>query len=66
MNCSNCFFWKDNKFRSEGICRRYPTFLTKFNEEWCGEYKPIATEVKDKPKAEVKPVMKKRGRPKTK
>jgi len=36
-SCTSClFFIEDGRM---GTCKRYPTFLIKSPNEWCGEYK---------------------------
>lgn len=38
--CANCMFSKPT-FEKLSIfdCRRYPIFVTKLSDDWCGEYK---------------------------
>ncbi len=44
--CRNCKFWfeklkGETDFIKIGECKRYPTFVEKEENEYCGEFKPI-------------------------
>ena len=40
--CKECKFYLDNN-AILGLCRRYPTYQNRSPQEWCGEFKAVAT-----------------------
>ncbi len=44
--CKNCRYWfeilkGETGFTKIGECKRYPTFVEKEEDEYCGEFTPI-------------------------
>ena len=42
--CENCRFWK-LAYREPGVCHRFPHTEEKHSSDWCGEHKPIASQI---------------------
>ena len=45
-NCKNCRYWfeilkGETGFTKIGECKRYPTFVEKEEDEYCGEFTPL-------------------------
>lgn len=37
--CSGCkFFREPYSVGIQGVCRRYPAYVLKYDDEWCGEF----------------------------
>jgi High potential iron-sulfur protein len=36
-SCNNCLFFVENE--RMGSCRRFPTFVNKSHNDWCGEWR---------------------------
>lgn len=59
--CSSCRYFHVGFGDRMGVCRRFPTFQNRSQNEWCGEFasKMVQVPVIDPPQVEEK----RRGRP---
>ena len=39
--CDGCTYFQRHQQTQMGVCRRYPTYQSRHNTEWCGEFSPI-------------------------
>ena len=52
-NCKLCRFFDLQNNQTLGQCRRYPTYMNRHQNEWCGEHNPILPTTITLPKVDL-------------
>jgi hypothetical protein len=47
INCHSCVYYSEHKDIGTGLCRRYPTYVSRIPTDVCGEWveKPVEVEI---------------------